>query len=152
MASPWNIWQIGVLQVDISCSKNCPTRGCLLVLSPDVCFSAAQLFFYPSAFSWQVAQGDISLYLAIDTESNYFGTLSLLPSAFPSLVWSFSLSLSCVLALTPEPFTWASSPVPEQIEFDTAASQLQFNLRSLLCRGPSEAPIGKHVDERSEDF
>lgn len=69
---------------------------------------------------------------------------------FCSLLW-VSLSLSCALALTPEPFTWASSPVPEQIGFDTAASQLQFNLRSLLCRWPQEATL-KHVDERSEVF
>lgn len=64
MASSWNIWQIRALQVDIRCSKNSPTRG-----NSEPGWEEMSVF--SAAFSWHVAQGDMSPNLAIVTKSNY---------------------------------------------------------------------------------
>lgn len=143
MASSWNVWQIRLLPVDIWCSKNCPTRGCLLTLSPrwvEMC-----LFFFPALCVFHLLFRDLLLKVVCPwirqlPSSQTVSTLAIC-LRLPSLPSRHALSprLRRALALTPKPFTWASSPVLAQIEFDTAVSQLQFNLGSLLCRGPSEA-------------
>lgn len=59
MASSWNVWQIRLLPVDIWCSKNCPTRGCLLTLSPrwvEMC-----LFFSPALCVFHLLFRDVLL-------------------------------------------------------------------------------------------
>ena len=93
MASSWNVWQIRLLPVDIWCSKNCPTRGCLLTLSPRwvemwFFFFSGSLCF-PPALSWRVAQGGMPLNSAIAIESDCVYARYLPPSAFSPLVWCF---------------------------------------------------------------
>lgn len=92
-------------------------------------------FFY-LLFHDTFALGNVSLNLAIVTKSNNFRRLSLL---LTSLCDSLFISLSCALALTPEAFTWPSSPDPEQIVCHIGVSAVVESWSSLLRREPQHS-------------